>query len=119
MGSITLKTWEQRAAEKRESCAALLPASWRLPKEALSALQTPLELSKNNLISLDIIRTSAVLSPRELEITEKLDVTSLLEHLASGTYTAVEVTTAFSKRAAIAQQLVVPPSPVTWSPGCR
>lgn len=46
-----------------------------------------------------------ILNKQELNITENCDATALLENLASGQFTAVEVTTAFSKRAAIAQQL--------------
>lgn len=106
MSSVPLKTWEERGAEKRKSCAALIPTSWRIPDQALAGLERPLEKSRNNVFALDTVRASQILTPRELEITEKFDVTNLLRYLADGTFTAVEVTTAFSKRAAIAQQLV-------------
>jgi len=42
----------------------------------------------------------------ELEITEIDDVSALLDKLAKGEWSSVEVTTAFYKRAIIAHQLV-------------
>lgn len=50
--------------------------------------------------------TCGLLSARELEITESHDAYSLAEAIANKTYSAVEVTIAFCKRAAIAHQLV-------------
>lgn len=46
-----------------------------------------------------------ILTPSEISITEDHDATSLAEAIAQRKYTAVEVTTAFCKRAAIAHQL--------------
>jgi amidase len=46
------------------------------------------------------------LTERELGITETSNIQDLLDKLANGSYTAVEVTTAFIKRAVIAQQVV-------------
>ncbi|PGH16206.1 hypothetical protein AJ79_01974 [Helicocarpus griseus UAMH5409] len=69
------------------------------------SLPTALEKHKVNLIELDIIRRCGVLSERELEMTEKYNVATLLDQLARGQLTAVEVTGAFSKRAAVAGQL--------------
>lgn len=79
----------------------------------------PLESNANNV--LDVPRRSGILSERELHITEGYDVRGLLAGLAGGEMTAVEVTAAFSKRAAVAQQVVRPcePLPATypaWSP---
>ncbi|RMJ20063.1 hypothetical protein CDV36_000226 [Fusarium kuroshium] len=98
-------SWEVRAAEKRARCADAIPKPWRLPSHILDSLKTPLETNKNDLVSLDIPRRSGILSDIELDITESYNVSSLLAKLADGTFTAVQVVTAFSKRAAIAQQL--------------
>lgn len=57
----------------------------------------------------DLVRRSGILSSHEIQITEAYDVAGLLKGLASGTLTAVDVTAAFSKRAAIAHQLVSQP----------
>ncbi|KAJ4328771.1 hypothetical protein N0V84_000776 [Fusarium piperis] len=97
--------WEARVAEKRARCAEAIPNSWRLPSHVLDTLKTPLETSKNNLISLNIPRRSGILTDLELDITESYDTRSLLAKLADGSFTATQVVTAFSKRAAIAQQL--------------
>ncbi|KAM3511972.1 hypothetical protein MY11210_004372 [Beauveria gryllotalpidicola] len=48
---------------------------------------------------------SAPVSEKELDITESHNVSELLEALAGGKLTALEVTTAFCKRAAVAHQL--------------
>lgn len=98
--------WEARAAEKRARCADAIPKPWRLPSSVLDTVKTPLETSKNDLISLDIPRRSGILNDLELDITENYNVSSLLAKLADGSFTATQVVTAFSKRAAIAQQLV-------------
>lgn len=61
---------------------------------------------KTNLISFDIPRRSGIFNEIELDITESYTASELLEKLASDVFTAVQVVTAFSKRAALAQQLV-------------
>lgn len=58
------------------------------------------------MMELNAFQKSGILSQRELEITEQYSVAELLTALSSGQITAVEATLAFSKRAAIAQQLV-------------
>ncbi|TXT04862.1 hypothetical protein VHUM_03945 [Vanrija humicola] len=91
----TTKTWEDVAAGKQAAREALIPDEWRLPKETLA------NLPKN---VLDIPRTSGLLTARELEITETT-APRLVEKLIARTYTSLEVTTAFAKRAIIAHQL--------------
>lgn len=49
--------------------------------------------------------TCGILTPEEIEITEKYDTISLAEAIAARKYTAVTVAKAFSKRAIIAHQL--------------
>ena len=98
--------WEAKVAEKQRRCREAIPKEWLLPKTILSTLQQPLQSSPNKILELDIPRRSGILSKRELEITENYTVQALLKALAAGELTAVEVTVAFSKRAAIAQQLV-------------
>lgn len=111
--------WEVRAAEKRTRCADAIPKPWRLPSHVLDALKTPLETSKNDVTSLDIPRRSGILTDVELDITESYDTSSLLAKLADGSFTAAQVVIAFSKRAAIAQQLVRPPiQRIQYRPAC-
>lgn len=54
---------------------------------------------------MDVPHQSGIMTTKELEITE-MDATSLLELMASGQLKSYDVTLAFCKRAAIAQQLV-------------
>jgi amidase len=106
--SASAADWQSKVAEKRASCQKAIPEAWTLPHSLLESLPLPSYLSKTkvNLVSLDIPRRSGILTERELEITGSYNVPCLLEDIASGKLTAYEVTLAFSKRAAIAQQLV-------------
>ena len=94
MGS-TEPAWKAKAAKKRESQLTSIPKEWHLPE--------PLPTPKN---AYEYLKTSGILTKEELEITETTDATVLLRKMASGSLSAVKVTTAFSKRAAIAQQLI-------------
>ncbi|KAL4967704.1 amidase [Aspergillus stella-maris] len=85
-------SWEEKAADKRARLAKTIPEEWKL-----KTLPTT-----DNVM--DVPKTSGILSDKELEITES-NATGLIEKLASGKLTAVEVTTAFCKRAALATQL--------------
>ncbi|KAH9474372.1 Acetamidase [Psilocybe cubensis] len=89
------KHWKQLIAEKRERQAATIPKEWILtnlpPKEALNVIDFP--------------EKSGLLTDKELEITSA-HVEVLLEKISTGIWSSVEVTTAFSKRAIIAHQLV-------------
>ncbi|KAK8021968.1 hypothetical protein PG993_012735 [Apiospora rasikravindrae] len=101
------ESWQDIVAKKRLSCQQSIPTTWALPGSVLDSLPALSDFpsTRLNLIAKDIPRLSGILTDRELEITECHTVASLLEGLASGTFTSVEVTLAFSKRAAIAQQL--------------
>ncbi|PTB62106.1 amidase [Trichoderma citrinoviride] len=55
---------------------------------------------------LDVPITCGLLTDAEIDITSKFDATSLLKGLKAGIWSVEQVTTAFCKRAAIAQQLV-------------
>ncbi|KAF2811783.1 amidase [Mytilinidion resinicola] len=93
--------WRALAASKRESVAAKIPAEWRLPKSFTSQFTQTSRISV-----LDVPRKSGLLNDRELELTENYDATALVELMVAGKATSYEVTTAFCKRAAIAQQVI-------------
>ena len=86
--------WQELVADKQKRQKAAIPKEWLIeppPPDLLNVTSIP--------------STCGLLSPTELKITEShIDV--LLTSLASGELTSVEVTTAFYKRAIIAQQLV-------------
>jgi amidase len=85
--------WEQLVSDKTSRLSKTIPVEWRiqeLPKED-SVFEYP--------------RASGLLSQEELEITNS-SATELVEKLSKGVLKSVDVTLAFCKRAALAQQLV-------------
>ncbi|KAH6711545.1 general amidase GmdB [Leptodontidium sp. MPI-SDFR-AT-0119] len=101
----TSKAWENVAAKKQAECLAAIPSAWIIPPAVLKDI--PLgPTSDTNVVTLDIPRKSGILSDSELAITEKYNATELAAKLVAGEFSSEEVTVAFSKRAAIAQQLV-------------
>jgi amidase len=90
-----MPSWKELAADKRDRLAAQIPKDWLVaspPDDILNVTKFPLECG--------------LLSPKEVEITETVDVEVLLKKLATGELSSVEVTYAFCKRAIIAQQTV-------------
>ena len=87
--------WRAIAARKKQEQLARIPQSWRLDPDC----------PRMNL--LEASRTCGILNKRELQITEYRDATALLEDLETGALKSVDVVTAFCKRAAVAQQLVL------------
>ncbi|KAJ5626649.1 Amidase [Penicillium herquei] len=99
-------SWEEKAARKREECANRIPTEWRLSDDFVAKFSTPLSENKNDLIRNKAIRESGILTEREISITEEYTVAELIDALANSHLTSVEVTLAYCKRAAVAQQLV-------------
>lgn len=86
------QSWQEIARQKQAKRDALIPAEWLIePTKALSVLDVP--------------RTCGVLSEKEIEITE-ISAEKLVALMTQGSLKSREVTLAFCKRAAIAQQLV-------------
>lgn len=92
--------WQAIAARKREEAAKKIPVEWTLPSKYTEGVS---ETSTASV--LHVPRECGLLSATELEITEQYDAVDLLKAIAAAKFTALEVTVAFSKRAAIAQQL--------------
>ncbi|KAJ3728072.1 general amidase [Lentinula guzmanii] len=86
--------WKTRCAQRKQAQLNSIPHEWLI--EACSA---------NQMNVMQVPRDCGLLSVRELEITETVDVDVILQKLASAEWSSVEVTTAFYKRAIIAQQL--------------
>jgi len=93
--------WQAIAARKREEAAKKIPVEWTLPSKYTEGVS---ETSTASV--LHVPGECGLLSATELEITEQYDAVDLLKAIAAAKFTALEVTVAFSKRAAIAQQLV-------------
>lgn len=88
--------WRTAVIAKRATQRALIPPEWRLSSNAL------LDAS---LSSVETIRASGILSAQELAWTETTDIRELVSGITKGEITSFDLTTAFCKRAAIAQQL--------------
>lgn len=88
--------FEKKRTALLEAFAAKVPNELRLPAELIA--NPPINVS-------EVPSTCGILSPKEVEITEKYDAIGLGEAIAEKKFSAVEVATAFSKRAVIAHQL--------------
>ena len=88
--------YKRIAAEKRLQQANKIPKDWLISAET----------HRNSTNVLDVPVTCGILDNVECEITSEYDATALLEKLRGGLWSAKQVTIAFCKRAAIAQQLV-------------
>lgn len=95
--------WDQLIKEKRAHRDSLIPKEWRLPEHILKQVSPEAPLS-----AFALLEEANVLTKEEKDLTENYDATALVQGLASRKFTALQVTTAFCKRAAIAQQLVRP-----------
>ncbi|KAI8654468.1 Amidase [Fusarium keratoplasticum] len=96
---MTALNWQEKVSAKQAEAKAKIPAEWLLPAEVLQ------QTSRDELSVLGIPKTCGLLTTRELSITEDFDATALRDKLAAGEFSALEVTAAFCKRSAIAQQL--------------
>ena len=87
--------WKTLCASRKQRQLDAIPAQWRIdppPEERRNVLHVPL--------------ACGILTAREVDITETLDVEAILAKLHSAQWSSEEVTTAFYKRAIIAHQLV-------------
>jgi amidase len=92
------RSWEEIRDAKKAEQDSRIPADWKLNPKTL-----PTDGTRD---LRPYAASSGILSDRELKITgDDYDATALAAAIADSTYTAVEVVTAFCKRAAIAQQL--------------
>ncbi|KAJ5257136.1 Amidase [Penicillium angulare] len=92
---MSSQTYRAIAHRKFNALQSLIPKNW-----LLDPLPDPLPLDVRSLVL-----KSTVLTPDELSITSSHDATSLSQLIHSRALTSEAVTTAFCKRAAIAQQL--------------
>jgi hypothetical protein len=87
-------SWQSVAARRNHEINSTIPTEWLVPLDLLE--------SKS---SVDLVKKCGLLTERELTIVYDTAV-DLLQKLRERKYTAVEVTTAFCKAAAIAHQAV-------------
>lgn len=89
-------------AKKQKQIQADFPSEWRLSPDLLS------EYKKDgiNLMTSDVFSRMDFFTTGDAKITSEYSAVQLLQAIKSGNLSSVAVTTAFAKRAAIAQQLV-------------
>ncbi|KAL8942631.1 MAG: hypothetical protein Q9216_001544 [Gyalolechia sp. 2 TL-2023] len=95
MASVVWETVRDRKLEEQRS---RIPQEWLIPADKLP--------SEKDLNVVHIPQTCGVLSPREIHITQTYNARNLAVSIRNKKYTAVEVTIAFCKRAAISNQLL-------------
>ena len=95
--------WQPIARRKQAYRDSTIPSAWRVSPDLLPKDPPKLEYGPQNVLS--VPRKCGVLSELEVSMTEEYTIKSLLAAIASKQLKAVDVTTAFCKRAAIAQQL--------------
>ncbi|KAG4419432.1 hypothetical protein IFR04_007389 [Cadophora malorum] len=96
MKSNGVRTWQEICSEKREKRNNAIPLAWRIPNMETSTAKTNL---------LEVPSLSGILTENEIHITTDYDAVGIVEAIRERLFTAEAVTTAFCKRAAIAQQL--------------
>lgn len=101
-----MSDWQDLAKAHRDKQYNSIPKDWRLTKDRLDELTGQGTEDEGRLIKLDAVRRSNILSETELDITENYTASQILDELKVGKLTSVDVVLAFSKRAAVAQQLV-------------
>ncbi|KAL8778517.1 MAG: hypothetical protein Q9213_007375, partial [Squamulea squamosa] len=89
--------WEKIRDRKLEEQRSRIPQEWLIPASQLPSTDVSYVM--------DIPGSCGILSNREIKITEGYNARSLAAAIREKEYNAVEVTTAFCKRAAIANQL--------------
>lgn len=92
MTESNCQAWREAAAQRQQHINSCIPNEWLVNDELFSAHN-----------AIEVPKRSGLLTAKELYITESRAV-DLLDLLEKRTYTAVEVTIAFCKRAAIAHQ---------------
>ncbi|KAL3496408.1 fatty-acid amide hydrolase [Aspergillus germanicus] len=98
--SIQDSDWRVLVTKKRAELDGQVPVEWRLSESFLATIP-----ASGRLIEDDVVRRSGILTEAELDITENYSASELLPKLACGDVSSLQVTTAFCKRAAIANQL--------------
>ncbi|KAF2757193.1 acetamidase [Pseudovirgaria hyperparasitica] len=94
-----MTAWEKIGLRKRAERAAKIPHQWRLPDNVIP------KSSDGRHSVLHVPRECGLLTDHELDITENYDATALSVAIKERRLKCVDVTRAFCKRAAIAQQL--------------
>ena len=97
--SQTSKDWRALCAARKKTQLEAIPNQWLIHPPSHDPAHPSV---------LDIPKPCGLLTARELDITDTVNVDTLLDNLRTAQWSSVEVTTAFYKRAIVAHQLVSP-----------
>ncbi|RSL52038.1 hypothetical protein CEP53_008221 [Fusarium sp. AF-6] len=97
--------WKTLASAHASKQLASIPSDWILEDAKLDEISGAGTPREGHLLELDAAQQSGLLTGGELTITQDLSATDILKHIHSQKLSAEEVTVAFCKRAALAQQL--------------
>ncbi|KAL6405140.1 amidase [Ilyonectria robusta] len=92
--------WQKLIEAKLADRDSRIRPEWRIDERITMQVNHHSTLS-----AFDLLDQTTFFTEREREITEKHDASTLIQMMATGAISSVEVTTALCKRAAIAQQL--------------
>jgi len=92
-----MSSWERVASAKRKALAASIPQEYRIPQQQLPP-ESQLDVTSWP-------KSSGRFTQEELDITDST-ASRILQQVASKSWSSEQVTRAFCKRAAAAQQLV-------------
>jgi amidase len=97
-------SWESAAAAKRASVLGKIPEAWRLDEGQLAQARAQRDLTDGFI--------QQFLNEDEISIISR-DSVDIVDQIKQGNLTALEVTSAFCKTAALAHQIVSIPSAMT------
>ena len=97
LGDIMMSSWQKTASRKRDSISHKIPKDWILSDEVVE------KAKQNRVLTGSFIED--LLDSQTLQITS-LNSVNLVDAIGNGSFTAVQVTRAFCKRAAFAHQIV-------------
>ncbi|WQF80938.1 Putative amidase signature domain-containing protein [Colletotrichum destructivum] len=97
--------WEVIASRHRAKQQQAIPQDWVIPDSKLQELNGTGTGHEGRLIALNALGKSALLTEKELDISGNYTARELLDKIHGGELSSEEVTLAFCKRAAVAQQL--------------
>lgn len=98
--------WATLAAAHRKQQLNNIPKEWRLDDDKIKSITGRGDSREGRLRELGTAANSGILSSQELEIAEKATATELLAKIRDGQLSSEEVTVAFCKMAAVAEQTV-------------
>ncbi|TIC89846.1 Acetamidase [Colletotrichum higginsianum] len=97
--------WEVIASRHRAKQQQAIPQAWTIPDSKLKELSGTGTGHEGRLIALNALGKSALLTEKELDISGNYTARELLDKIHGRDLSSEEVTLAFCKRAAVAQQL--------------